>query len=462
MEERGNKTIMSSVLFLDIVEYSKKSVSGQISLKDRFNRYLSDAIRDVPVSDRIILDTGDGAAINFLGDVEDALKAALSLRDSLRNEDPSIDPPLLVRAGINLGPVRLVRDINGQPNIVGDGINVAQRVMGFAAVNQTLVSRSYYDAVSRLSPQYTNMFHYLGSRTDKHVREHEVYVVGHPGESTAELTAEFSAMAHPGERTGGAGLKTVWQGAAANLDALVAAARTRFAEADAKQRVIYIAAVATPVLLVGVLAFKLTHHVGPEVAPAGIQQADSAPTVVAAEPVVQGNAGPHDAAKDAGATTPAHKPVQGKPVESKAAVQKPVEAKPLNARPTDTKPADSKQAAAKPAEVAADTKKPVDQPKHPAAPAKAQEPAKDKSWLDTLSGKADKGADGSIQVNCSEGAQVFVDGVQKGKISSGSLHIAIAPGKHMVIVNDTGSVIYSQSVQVDSGKTLRIKPNLCD
>jgi len=115
-----------------------------------------------------------------LGDVEDALKAALSLRESLLAEDPNVDPPLLVRMGINLGPVRLVRDINGQPNIVGDGINVAQRVMGFADAAQILVSRSYYDAVSRLSPQYAGMFHYQGSRTDKHVREHEVYAIGYP------------------------------------------------------------------------------------------------------------------------------------------------------------------------------------------------------------------------------------------------------------------------------------------
>jgi class 3 adenylate cyclase len=189
MEERGNKTIMCSVLFLDIVEYSKKSVAGQISLKDRFNSYLSEAIRDVPMTDRIILDTGDGAAINFLGDVEDALKAALSLRESLLNEAPDVDPPLLVRMGINLGPVRLVRDINGQPNIVGDGINVAQRVMGFADVAQILVSRSYYDAVSRLSPQYAGMFHYQGSRTDKHVREHEVYAIGYPGDKTTRRGA---------------------------------------------------------------------------------------------------------------------------------------------------------------------------------------------------------------------------------------------------------------------------------
>src|SRR5574340_306782 len=185
MEEHGGKTIMCSVLFLDIVEYSKKSVAGQISLKDRFNSYLSAAISNVPISDRIILDTGDGAAINFLGDVEDALKAALSLRESMLNEDPNLDPPLLVRAGINLGPVRLVRDINGQPNIVGDGINVAQRVMGFSDPGQILVSRSYYDAVSRLSQEYAGMFHYQGSRTDKHVREHEVYAIGYPGDFTS-------------------------------------------------------------------------------------------------------------------------------------------------------------------------------------------------------------------------------------------------------------------------------------
>src|SRR3989304_137769 len=167
MEARGNQTVMCSVFFLDIVEYSRKPVAGQISLKERFNSYLSAAIRDVPITDRIILDTGDGAAINFLGDVEDALKAALSLRESLLNEDPDIEHPLLVRMGINLGPVRLVRDINGQPNIVGDGINVAQRVMGFADASQILVSRSYYDAVSRISPKYAGMFHYQGSRHPK-------------------------------------------------------------------------------------------------------------------------------------------------------------------------------------------------------------------------------------------------------------------------------------------------------
>ncbi|MDD4963531.1 MAG: PEGA domain-containing protein [Gallionella sp.] len=189
MEPRSNKTIMSSVFFLDIVEYSKESVVGQISLKDRFNEMLADALKNVPDADRIILDTGDGAAVSFIGDIEEALHAAFCLRQGLITQDVSIEPLLRVRMGINLGPVRLVRDINGQPNIVGDGINVAQRIMAFADINQILLSRSYYDAVSRLSPQYAGMFRYKGSHTDKHVREHEVYAICVPGEETVQTVA---------------------------------------------------------------------------------------------------------------------------------------------------------------------------------------------------------------------------------------------------------------------------------
>jgi hypothetical protein len=196
MEERDNKTIICSVLFLDIVEYSQKAVSGQISLKEGFNVFLSTALSDIPIEDRIILDTGDGAAISFIGDIEDALKVGLSMRHSLMTAGVYMDTPLLVRMGINLGPVRLVKDINNQPNIVGDGINVAQRVMDFADVGQLLVSRSYYDAVSRISQEYAGMFHYQGSRTDKHVREHEVYAIGYPGEFTlAKQSVGFKGKA---------------------------------------------------------------------------------------------------------------------------------------------------------------------------------------------------------------------------------------------------------------------------
>src|SRR3954471_16864245 len=167
--ESSGRTLVCSVLFLDIVEYSKKPVAEQLQLKQEFNRVLTQALEHVPGRDRIILDTGDGAAVTFMGDPEDAMFASMAMRDAAG--------ALAVRCGVNLGPVRLVKDLNGQLNIIGDGINVAQRVMSFARPGQLLVSRSFYEVVSCLSRDYANLFRHEGARTDKHVREHDVYSV---------------------------------------------------------------------------------------------------------------------------------------------------------------------------------------------------------------------------------------------------------------------------------------------
>jgi class 3 adenylate cyclase len=175
MIEQPSRTLVCSIVFLDIVDYSTKPVAEQLLLKQSFNRLLSSALENVPPRDRVVLDTGDGAGITFLGDPEDALFVAMSLRAAARAESSGA---IAVRIGINLGPVRLVKDINGQMNIIGDGINVAQRIMNFAQAGQLLVSRSFYEVVSCLSLDYASLFSYVGARTDKHVREHEVYAVG--------------------------------------------------------------------------------------------------------------------------------------------------------------------------------------------------------------------------------------------------------------------------------------------
>ena len=205
--DQGNRTFIGSVVFVDIVGYSKTSVSEQLVLKDRFTSLLADSLKDIALEQRIILDTGDGAAMSFLGDPEDALFVSMHMRDFLQRayadlglpenaaqEDIDIGPQgaLSVRIGINLGPVKLLRDINGHPNIVGDGINVAQRIMSFARPGQIVVSRSYFDVVSVISDEYAKLFKYEGSRTDKHVREHEIYVVG---ESVAAFDQARAGMA---------------------------------------------------------------------------------------------------------------------------------------------------------------------------------------------------------------------------------------------------------------------------
>src|SRR6202162_3413655 len=110
MSENANRTFICSVLFLDIVEYSRCSVTEQIRLKEQFNRALSGAIAGVAPDDRIILDTGDGAAVSFLGDPEDVMFAGMSLRDAVAGQDVTSGPQLQIRVGVNLGPVRLVKD----------------------------------------------------------------------------------------------------------------------------------------------------------------------------------------------------------------------------------------------------------------------------------------------------------------------------------------------------------------
>jgi class 3 adenylate cyclase len=186
--EPNRRTLLASVLFADIVGYSKTLVAQQIELKSRFNAMINRATEHVTKGDRMILDTGDGAALCFLGDPEDALIAATNLRAAALGTDVSL------RLGINLGPVKIVKDVNGRPNLLGDGINDAQRVMSFAAPSQILVSRTYYEVLSRLSQEYSRLFSYVGVHRDKHVREHEVYAVAE-GDGTAPAEAPGAAPA---------------------------------------------------------------------------------------------------------------------------------------------------------------------------------------------------------------------------------------------------------------------------
>ena len=156
MAEESGRTLVCSVLFIDIAAYSKKAVAEQYEIKRRFNGLLAGALEVLKRRDRVVVDTGDGAAVVFLGDPEDALVVGVAMRGHAGS--------LPMRMGINLGPVKLITDLNDQVNVIGDGINVAQRVMSFAEPGQLLVSASYHDVVSRQSAEYANLFAREGRR----------------------------------------------------------------------------------------------------------------------------------------------------------------------------------------------------------------------------------------------------------------------------------------------------------
>ena len=459
MEQGGSKTIMCSVLFVDIIEYSKKSVAGQISLKDRFNRYLSDAISEVPLSDRIILDTGDGAAINFMGDVEDALKAAISLRAGIVSETPDLDPPLRVRIGINLGPVRLVRDLNGQPNIVGDGINVAQRVMGFARSGQILVSRSYYDGTARLSPEYAGMFDYQGSRTDKHVRAHEVYAIGYPGEKTTESMAA-DAMANQESRTRQMSgmIQTTWNNAAAKLDDLIGQSVLHFRQAGGRQRAIYLAVVATVsagVLIV--LISKQAWHHDTTIVPDGTDK------LLMASVAPSASAPGNTAAQNSISSRPAD-------IEHKNA-DKRLNAKTANARlqseiglprpasQPKTKSGDNVNSSGSTHQVADNQPEQNSHAIPDRITASNNRAVADKKPAVTLEKTSQPSY---ISINCAEGTEVFIDNVAKGKVAAWPLNLKVYTGRHSVRVNHPKWGSAEKIVVTERDKTLQLKTDFCE
>lgn len=174
------RTTLCSVLFIDIADFSLGSVDGQLRAKGLLSRSVTSLVAkdSAARSGPIVLDTGDGAAVCYFDDPEDALFAAIAIRHKIENT-------ILLRSGINLGPVKRVDDVNGQPNLVGDGINAAQRIMSFAEPGELLISESYYQAVSRIRERQIYGFRPLGVKLDKHGREHRVYALMPRGEGAA-------------------------------------------------------------------------------------------------------------------------------------------------------------------------------------------------------------------------------------------------------------------------------------
>ncbi|HAH06743.1 MAG TPA: hypothetical protein DCM05_09505, partial [Elusimicrobia bacterium] len=169
----------------------------QIKIKKLFNQLVSDCLAKLGDDERIILDTGDGAAIGFLQHPEDALQVAREFREVVTGHQHKDYPELEVRTGIHLGPVSIVKDMNGQSNMVGDGINDAQRIMSFAGIDQIYISRPYYDFISRLSEEYADLFQYRGQQQDKHGREHAVYEL--VDLAAAESAPRIAEKGEPGE-----------------------------------------------------------------------------------------------------------------------------------------------------------------------------------------------------------------------------------------------------------------------
>jgi class 3 adenylate cyclase len=422
MIEQPSRTLVCSIVFLDIVEYSTKPVAEQLLLKQAFNKLLSSALENVPTRDRVVLDTGDGAGITFLGDPEDALFVAMSLRAAARAEATGA---IAIRIGINLGPVRLVKDINGQMNIIGDGINVAQRIMSFAQSGQLLVSRSFYEVVSCLSLDYASLFSYVGARTDKHVREHEVYSVG-IGTDAARRVLETGS------------LRVAPRGARPRLIGHLGEARPF----GVHRMALVGAPLAFALMVAGGVAVRA--QVKPEAAPAPVAAVRPA---AKAAPAPKPEPAPQIQASAALSNTEA-KHAAAK-ADAPGAAAKAAEAPRAAAPATTALPS----AAAKP-QAAQSPRKPP--PKPAAKPARVEVAAAKPEAAPPPSAAAPEPAAGILQLSILPWGEVFVNGRSRG-VSPPLRSIELPPGAHTIEVRNTTFPAYTQRVEVRSGEPVRLR-----
>jgi class 3 adenylate cyclase len=445
MLDTANRTFICSVVFIDLVGYSKKPVTEQIRLKTSLTNNLSEAIKDIPVNDRIILDTGDGAAISFLGDPEDALFVTLSLREAMMREaaeagqeDATADGA--TRMGINLGPVKLVKDINGHPNIIGDGINVAQRIMSFARPGQIVVSRSYYDVVSNLASDYAKLFTYEGSRTDKHVREHEIYVVGH--HEGALQKAKDGMKDRASATTPGVRPRTGSHSTGASTVTLTIPSFVQ----DRKKLTFVAGGLGIIVLVLGIMVAMKRPSAPPGETVAASSPATAAPATASApgktEPPRTEPAKPVETAKapEPVKVADATKPAEAKAPETSAKADAKPDSKVLSPAPSQVPPA------APVHETKESTRKAADAIK--AEGAKAVEAAKsDPTKLTMLDGSKPGIIPATVFLNVTPWGEVYVNGKSQG-VSPPRKFIKLDPGKYKIEIKNTTFPVFVENLDL--------------
>src|SRR5262249_50170239 len=93
---------------------------------------------------------------------EAPVECALEISKALQSH-----PNLKVRMGVHSGPVNPVADVNDQSNLLGAGINVAQRVMYCGDAGHILLSRHFAEDLEHYA-HLQPCLHDIGEVTDKH------------------------------------------------------------------------------------------------------------------------------------------------------------------------------------------------------------------------------------------------------------------------------------------------------
>jgi len=189
---------MASVLFLDIVSYSMQPMERQSRLLTELQGIVR-GTEDFKIANScgnlISLPTGDGMAMVFFHDPIAPVRCAMEISEALKQ-----NPALQLRMGVHSGPIYRHADIKDELNVLGGGINIAQRVMDCGDAGHILVSKSVADVLSQLSGWSENL-HDLGECQVKHGVTVHLYNVYTNQNGNPALPAQLRAKPAAGQRS---------------------------------------------------------------------------------------------------------------------------------------------------------------------------------------------------------------------------------------------------------------------
>jgi class 3 adenylate cyclase len=128
----------------------------------------------------LIMPTGDGMVLDFGDDLESALLLALELQSKLNEynmEQKAPEKRVLVRIGVHHGPIIELADIRGNPNVWGDGIIIARRIMDLGDGGHILTDESTALQLMDLRKKYKQIIHRMGDYIIKHGKSLTLYSV---------------------------------------------------------------------------------------------------------------------------------------------------------------------------------------------------------------------------------------------------------------------------------------------
>src|SRR5258705_2957593 len=156
---------IAHVLFIDIVGYSKLSISKQKAGVEEITLLVrgSEQFQRAEAASRLTrISTGDGMALAFYTSPEAPAQCAVEISRALKEH-----PRLQLRLGIHSGPVSGVVDVNKRANLAGAGLNIAQRVMDCGDAGHILLSKHVAEDLEEYE-KWRPLLHDLGSCEVKH------------------------------------------------------------------------------------------------------------------------------------------------------------------------------------------------------------------------------------------------------------------------------------------------------